>query len=240
MTISEFSRRTIVDRHGVDPARVVASRQGIDRELFSATPDARDRDVVAGLGAPERYVIYPANRGRTRTTSACSRRWRAARTASWRSSSRARATVAGRGFSSERGSSASNRGSCISAMSKKERAAPAVSPGRRNGLPEPLRGPRIPPQEALSCGCPVAAARVAALPEALGDHAVWFDPCDVEAIAAALDALAGGRVAPAPLESFWSQLTWDRNAEVHRAAYGLAASVAAGEPGQAAHTLRSP
>ena len=40
--------------------------------------------------------------------------------------------------------------------------------------------------EAMACGCPVIAARAAALPEILGDGAMFFDPYDPGALAAAV------------------------------------------------------
>ena len=47
----------------------------------------------------------------------------------------------------------------------------------------------LPPLEALSLGCPVAAARVGAVPEVCGDAVLYFDPHSVPAITAALREL---------------------------------------------------
>ena len=47
----------------------------------------------------------------------------------------------------------------------------------------------IPAVEAMAQGCPLALANSTALPEIAGDGAVYFDPEDVEAIAAALRLL---------------------------------------------------
>lgn len=63
--------------------------------------------------------------------------------------------------------------------------------GRALGLivPSLYEGFGLPPLEAMSCGCPVAAARAAALPEVCGDAALYFDPLSVDDIAAALGRL---------------------------------------------------
>ncbi len=53
-------------------------------------------------------------------------------------------------------------------------------------VPSLYEGFGIPPLEAAACGTAVAAARVASLPEVLGDDAAWFDPHDVDAMAHAL------------------------------------------------------
>jgi glycosyltransferase involved in cell wall biosynthesis len=45
------------------------------------------------------------------------------------------------------------------------------------------------PLEAMRCGCPVAAARAAAIPEVCGDAVLYFDPHSVPAIAEAMQRL---------------------------------------------------
>ena len=57
-------------------------------------------------------------------------------------------------------------------------------------VPSLYEGFGLPPLEAMSCGCPVAVARAAALPEVCGDAALYFDPLSVDDIAAALQRLA--------------------------------------------------
>ena len=95
------------------------------------------------------------------------------------------------------------------------RAAGVVFPSLFEGL-------GIPPLEALSCGCAVAAAQVAALPEVLGRHAIWFDPTEPSAIAEGIASLAAGRTPSLPGEEFWRSFTWEQTADVHRSAYRLA------------------
>jgi glycosyltransferase involved in cell wall biosynthesis len=58
-------------------------------------------------------------------------------------------------------------------------------------FPSLYEGFGLPPLEAMACGCPVAAARAASLPEVCGDAALYFDPHDVDDIAAALRRLCG-------------------------------------------------
>ncbi len=47
----------------------------------------------------------------------------------------------------------------------------------------------IPPLEALSCGCPVAVSNIYAMPEQLGDAALYFDPSSTSEIASVLERL---------------------------------------------------
>nr|CCF78652.1 Glycosyl transferase, group 1 family protein [Rubrivivax gelatinosus S1] len=72
--------------------------------------------------------------------------------------------------------------------------APLVALYRRAealAFPSHYEGFGLPPVEAMSCGCPVLAARAASLPEVCGDAALYVDPADPADIAAGLQRLIG-------------------------------------------------
>lgn len=83
-------------------------------------------------------------------------------------------------------------------------------------FPSHYEGFGLPPLEAMSCGCPVVAARSASLPEICGDAALYFDPTSRKDLVRALLSLieedglrqrlvrAGARHFP--------QWSWDRSA----------------------------
>ncbi len=56
-------------------------------------------------------------------------------------------------------------------------------------FPSLYEGFGLPPLEAMACGCPVAVADSAAMPEVCGPAALYFDPLSVDAIAAAMQRL---------------------------------------------------
>ena len=92
--------------------------------------------------------------------------------------------------------------------------------------PSLYEGFGIPPLEAMACGCPVAASNAGAIPEVCGDAAVFFDPTDVEAMAAAMvdadnrrDELRGLGLARA------ASYTWDETARRHEDVYRAAALI---------------
>jgi glycosyltransferase involved in cell wall biosynthesis len=56
-------------------------------------------------------------------------------------------------------------------------------------FPSVYEGFGLPPLEAMACGCPVAAARAASIPEVCGDAALYFDPLDEFGLSAVLQRL---------------------------------------------------
>ena len=90
-------------------------------------------------------------------------------------------------------------------------------------FPSLYEGFGLPPLEAMACGCPVAAANVAAIPEVCGDAAVLFDPNDPESIADAVlqaDARADElrETGLARVQNY----TWEASARAHERVYEAA------------------
>ncbi|HWA70553.1 MAG TPA: glycosyltransferase family 1 protein [Rhizomicrobium sp.] len=56
-------------------------------------------------------------------------------------------------------------------------------------MPTFLGPTNIPPLEAMACGCPVAVSGIYAMPEQLGDAALYFDPLSTAAMAAVIEQL---------------------------------------------------
>jgi len=52
--------------------------------------------------------------------------------------------------------------------------------------PSYFEGFGLPPLQAMAQGCPVVSARAGAMPEVLGDAAIFFDPADVDDLSAAM------------------------------------------------------
>jgi glycosyltransferase involved in cell wall biosynthesis len=55
--------------------------------------------------------------------------------------------------------------------------------------PSIYEGFGFPPLEAMAEGCPVISSNVSSMPEVIGDAAEFFDPAEIETMAAALDAV---------------------------------------------------
>ena len=99
--------------------------------------------------------------------------------------------------------------------------------------PSLYEGQGFPPLEAMASGVPVAASRAGALPEMLGEAALYFDPADGGQITAALEAILTRPELAAELAEKGrrqsERFTWERAAEktlnVYRAAAGGGAAL---------------
>ncbi len=197
---SEFVRKRAVAALGLDPERVRAIPHGLDHERLSPA-----------AGPREPFLLYPArpwphkNHARLYEAFALLRRERP----------ELRLVLTGHGDFGEPPDGVEARGLVRrdELVDLYRRASALVFPSLYEGFGQP-------PLEAMACGCPVAAADAASLPEVCGDAARLFDPQDPEAIAAAVrDVLAApeqwierGLVRAA-------QFTWERTAEQHEAVY---------------------
>jgi alpha-1,3-rhamnosyl/mannosyltransferase len=89
--------------------------------------------------------------------------------------------------------------------------------------PSMYEGFGLPILEAMACGCPVICSNTASMPEVAGDAAVLIDPCDVDDLANAIDALTASR--DLRLERIQkglvraAEFSWSRTAELTRDVY---------------------
>ncbi len=81
-------------------------------------------------------------------------------------------------------------------------------------FPSLYEGFGLPVLEAMACGTPVLTSATSALPEVAGDAALLVDPCDTDAIAAALNRLATDALLRADLRARGLEraagFTWER------------------------------
>ncbi|UCH42709.1 MAG: glycosyltransferase family 4 protein [Dehalococcoidales bacterium] len=89
--------------------------------------------------------------------------------------------------------------------------------------PSLYEGFGLPPLEAMACGCPVVASKVASLPEVVGDAGILIDPYDVDELARAMrevitdDRLREDMVARGLKQA--SRFSWEKTASQTQAVY---------------------
>jgi glycosyltransferase involved in cell wall biosynthesis len=195
IAISEFTRRSVVDRYDVDPERVSAIwlAPGSDVPWGDAAP--RVAEVRQRYALPPRYAIYPAN--------------------TWHHKNHARLIEALAICRRQQGDvptlvltgvSKEGHGTLLEAIDAhgltglvrslglvpRADLPPLYAGATCLVFPSLFEGFGIPLVEAMAAGCPIAAADVGSIPEVAGDAALLFDPLDPADIARALAAIAGG------------------------------------------------
>jgi glycosyltransferase involved in cell wall biosynthesis len=201
IAISEHGRRTLLQRYGIDPERVVVIPLGIDHERL--TPGNAER---------EPFLLYPANpwphknHGRLYEAFARVRRERPG----------LRLVLTGTGHDPAalpEGVESRGRVSFDELIALYRTASALVFPSLYEGF-------GLPPLEAMACGCPVAVSNATALPEICGGAAEEFDPLSAEDMARAIAAVLAD---PAPYTERGlaraQQFSWDACARAHEDVY---------------------
>ena len=219
VTVSEFSKRELVELLGLDPAHIRVIRGGVGAQ-FSLQAGADGARVRAKLGLYRPYVLTIGTADARKNLGALDQA--AARL------SRAGVEVVRAGDARPQFAST---GWVAGVRSLGYIAEPDL-PGLYAGasafvLPSRYEGLGLPCLEAMACGVPVVAADRGALPETCGDAALLIDPDDGEAVACALETVLTDRTTRDRLRASGRQraaeFNWDRTAaELHALLSGLA------------------
>jgi len=219
LTVSEFSKRDIVERFHVPPQKVVVAYNGVDPMYQPLHDAARLAAVRARYGTGERFLLFVGalkpNKNLKRVVEAYVRLRRA-------DALRHRLVLVGAGDGSDDATFASIRGSgyagdiIFTGHVSDEDVVSLYNAAEVFVHPSLFEGFGLPPLEAMACGTPVITSNTTALPEVVGEAAVQVDPLDVEALAGALARVTGdaglrGELRARGLERA-GQFTWEKTA----------------------------
>jgi glycosyltransferase involved in cell wall biosynthesis len=181
-TVSAFSRGRLASVLGVPPARFTLLGLGADH-LQGVAPDLSLLDRHGLRAAP--FLLAVASANPTKNLPALVAAFAGLPPGPQR------LVIAGGGNAQVFAAAASADPAGVLRIGPVDDAGLVALYGQARALvfPSIYEGFGLPPLEAMACGCPVAAARAASIPEACGDAALYFDPQDTAAITSALQAL---------------------------------------------------
>jgi glycosyltransferase involved in cell wall biosynthesis len=186
ITISEFSRQTIVAHHRIPSDRVAVVHLCADERYAQGA----EVEQAPSAPVPARFLFYPANLWKHKNHDMLLRALRLLRDGRGR-----RLELVVTGFPQDNGYP-------LAAMAEAHGVADQIHPlgylpveqltylyRRADALvfPSLFEGFGIPLVEAMAAGCPVVAARATSIPEVAGDAAELFDPTSPDALAAAIE-----------------------------------------------------
>ncbi|WP_337288944.1 glycosyltransferase family 1 protein [Candidatus Methylomirabilis sp.] len=192
ITLSEFSRTSMVDRYGVAPEKIHVIPLAVGDEFYLPQDDVAIAAVKAKYAVPSEYAFYPANTWPHKNHATLLKALHLLRVKHGRRLSCVFTGVARGGHNA-----------LLKAAEEYDLAAQLRLLGyvEKYDMPLLYRGARflifpslfegfgIPVIEAMAADCPVLCSKVASLPEVAGDAALFFDPHDPEAIADAMNRI---------------------------------------------------
>jgi alpha-1,3-rhamnosyl/mannosyltransferase len=224
VTLSEASKRDLVDRLGADPARVHVTPLAADVRFAPQPPEAIAR-VSAAHDLPPAYLLHLSNYRRHKNAEGVARAFARLR----KEGTGGSLVFAGNPPASFRewlGSEGLAVG--VRVLGHVDDAdLPALYAGARAFVfPSRCEGFGLPPLEAMACGTPVIVSNVSSLPEVTGDAGLLVDPEDDAAMARAMADVLTNDALHADLSSRGraraAQFSWERVARETRAVYARA------------------
>lgn len=188
LTVSEYSRRAIIERFGVPPDRILATPLGVDHDRFRpAEPEALDRFLTAHALTPG-YVLSVGSGSARKNLRGLIDAWT---TIAPRLDASIELVIAGDAAAYGRAFD----GSEIPPLPPRARLVGRVDDADLPLLmagagvfafPSFAEGFGLPPLEAMACGTPTVVSDVTSLPEVVGEAALLVDPHDTSALGDAL------------------------------------------------------
>ncbi|GAB4427970.1 MAG: glycosyltransferase family 1 protein [Anaerolineae bacterium] len=187
ITVSEFTRQSIIQTYNVPPRKISAIYHGID-PIFEPASTSALNAMRRKYGLPEQFLFYPANawphKNHERLFQALVRlkqqynfKCRLLLTGVWSGEDRLKQLI--------RHYELADQVQLTAYLPYND--LPALYAGATALVfPSLFEGFGLPALEAMACGCPVICSNASALPEVCGDAALYFDPLDIAQIADAI------------------------------------------------------
>jgi len=192
---SQATKRDLVERYRVDPAKIAVVYPGYDEATFRPVGDRETIEAVkVRYGVAGDYILFVGTIQPRKNLIRLIEAFANLRTCKL---ANLQLVIAGkRGWLYEavfrRVEELGLEGQVIFTGYVAEEDLPALLSGARLfAFPSLYEGFGLPVLEAMACGTPVVCSKASSLPEVTGDAALLFDPLDVEGLTAAMGRILG-------------------------------------------------
>ena len=217
IAVSEFTRRRLIERFGVEPGKVTVIWNGVDAQ-FTPQPAQAIEEMRHALGiGSSRYLLSTGSLDPRKNLARLLEAWRRILP---QLPEDLELVLIGREESSLV-FSAANTGDIPPRVRfigyVKQEQLPALYSGALALVyPSLYEGFGLPPLEAMACGTPVVTSATTSLPEVVGDAAVMVDPANAESIAEGVRRIVECADLRSQLReaglAHAREITWDRSA----------------------------
>jgi glycosyltransferase involved in cell wall biosynthesis len=214
ITISEFTKRRMVEEFGLAADSIHVTHSGVDHDRFFPQAPERVDALRRKLGLPDNFAVFVGALSARKNIVRLLEAWQQCRQAGYE------LVVAGGG-----GPSHVLAGTRLATLPPNTRLIGRVddadlpillTAARAFVYPSLYEGFGLPPLEAMACGTPCLVANATALPETTADAALPVDPVDTSDIARGLSRLLGDAALRQELRAKGLQhaaaFSWDKTA----------------------------
>jgi glycosyltransferase involved in cell wall biosynthesis len=226
LTLSEYSKRSIVEHYRLPEDRVTVVPGAVDRDSFRPVEDATARRHRTRLGLPRDYLLFVGAIQRRKNLLVLLEALKVLR-AEGRHEVHV-VLVGRRGWGAEdvfRFVAEHGLRDVVHHVEplETETLVALYTGARAFVFPSLFEGFGMPVLEAMSCGCPVICSNATSLPEVCGDAALLFDPHRPEELAERLAKVLGDSAFRAAMvekgQRNCDRFSWERSAALANAVY---------------------
>jgi len=223
ITVSEFSKRELVESYYADASKIFVTHLGIDHERYQPLSAEQCEPILQKFRVPKPFVLFIGRLERKKNVATLVKAFHRYKEVRGIGDPMQLVLVGQPGVGYQEIEEAIRGGESTTAIhllgyaSEEEKVA-LLSSATALIHPSLYEGFGLTPLEAMACGLPVICSHAGSLPEVVGiENALWFDPGDVDALVRALGHLIDDPSLGATLRErglAWCQrYTWQQTAE---------------------------